>query len=279
MSARDAQLAKKKSENNKMKDNDVFLSKRSINKFPQTAADTLFFTATTYDYNATPPREKAEGKGENFLRLHEIGRRDCKDVKYPDIPLLTRHSQTYTIMFPHKKATDLEVNKYAADLKKEGSTSAGPSLALSAKSHYQDTFVRSSPLEMRRAKPAPIFSSSAVSKKERSLVLKSTSQTTYAGEHSGFKATGEQVLPVHQLEVDNGSPADFWRSRKDLEYVDHSLGGYKGQSSKWRKRHGTKMVDSFLNDMGDSIRRMNSAPTLGLMKPVSMIGSNIDPPK
>eukprot|EP00440_Ansanella_granifera_P056577 gb/GFBE01061325.1/.p1 GENE.gb/GFBE01061325.1/~~gb/GFBE01061325.1/.p1 ORF type:complete len:279 (+),score=42.05 gb/GFBE01061325.1/:1-837(+) len=265
---------------NKLEDSGVFFSKRSINRFPQKASDTLFFTATSYDWDAKQPREEAEGLGENFLRVHEIGRRDCALVKYPDIPLLTRKSQSYTLQFPPKQATDLEVNRYAAELKKMGTAGKGPKLELAAKSSYGETFVRSSPSEMRRARPAPVFSSATPSAKpQKSIVRRSHSQTVHGGDHSGFKASGEAFHPIHELEVDNGCPLDFWQSRGHLEFADHSRRtGYKGQSVRWRKRHGTKLVDRFLDDMGDSLRRINSAPSVTMLKPVNFIGVELEGP-
>ena len=38
--------------------------------------------------------------------------RDCKVLKYPEIPNLTRKSQTYSISFGPKQSTDWEVNQF-----------------------------------------------------------------------------------------------------------------------------------------------------------------------
>mmetsp|Transcript_52827 Transcript_52827/g.98973 ORF Transcript_52827/g.98973 Transcript_52827/m.98973 type:complete len:282 (+) Transcript_52827:64-909(+) len=238
---------------NKLDDNGVFLSRASINKFPGHASNTLFFTATSFDFDS---REAApeEGKGENFMRLHEIGRRDCELVKYPEIPNLTRKSQSYSISFGPKQSTDWEVNKFIMATKK-AATNSGPMPApeFGLRSTYQDLAAPRTKSDLERAKPAALQSLTPHQKSQPSLVTRSSSQEMYGGNHSGFKALGDRFLPIHELDIDGKTRPDFWYSSYDSEFQNFTPKPHK-DSVRWRKHHGHKLVKSFLKEMGAQLR-------------------------
>jgi len=263
---------------NKPVDNGIFQSRNSVALMPPDLSQTLFFNSTTFDYDAREPNE-AEGLQTNMLRIHETGRKDCKFVPPPFIKGLTRKSQTYTLSYRPKQATDLEVNKFALELKKMGTT-VGPPQKFSSTSSYQQVFRPSSPASMKRAKPTPLFTSAgSPPQNPKSMVTASHTQTIHGGENlKGFKATGAKALPVHELEVQHGIPPDYWKARSHYDYTDYR-GDVKvsGTSVPWRKKHGRKMVDTFLNDFGQTLQRASTAPDplkRKVAKPIMFVGTD-----
>eukprot|EP00930_Biecheleria_cincta_P064115 TRINITY_DN49664_c0_g1_i1.p1 TRINITY_DN49664_c0_g1~~TRINITY_DN49664_c0_g1_i1.p1 ORF type:complete len:277 (-),score=39.03 TRINITY_DN49664_c0_g1_i1:113-943(-) len=262
---------------NKSQDNGVFQSRASIDAFPRAASDTMFFTATSYDWTEKRPT-KDEGRQENMLYLHEIGRKDCRYLRQglaPLVPGLTRNSQSYTLSYRPKQPTDWELNRYNVEQKKLAQKNIPQKMI--ARSNYTEFFRGSSPEEMRRAKPAPRFSSGdGLPETGNSLVTASHSQTVHTGPgEDAFEAGGAKVLPIHNLAIDGASKPDFWQSRYRKEF-EGQLPTEKchGQSPKWRKRQGTKMVNTFLQDIERSIRQMNAPADRSVKRPVNFIGSD-----
>eukprot|EP00435_Cladocopium_sp_Y103_P029404 s2482_g7.t1 len=207
---------------NKLDDSGVFLSKGSINNFPKDVSKTLFFTATSFDLGDREPAPE-EGKRENFLKLHEIGGRDCKVVKYPEIPNLTRKSQTYSISFRPKQSTDWEVNQFVVQTKRAGTGAGVPAPSYALSSTYQDLSKLRSAAELEHAKPAWTRPKDVAKAHQPSMISRSLSQDTFAGEHSGFKAIGDRFLPIHELSVDLGS-RDFWSAQVPVPVTVHMEG-------------------------------------------------------
>ncbi|CAE7607495.1 unnamed protein product [Symbiodinium natans] len=259
---------------NKLDDSDVFLSRASMNRFPDHAANTLFFTATSFDFDSRAAAPE-EGKGPNFMRLHEIGRRDCEIVKYPEIPNLTRKSQTYSISFGPKQSTDWEVNKFVMAQRK-ATTNSGPKPApdYGMRSTYQDLSAPRSKSDLERSRPAALEGVPLEKAREPSLVLRSLSQETHGGDHSGFQASGEKFLPIHYLDIDGKTRPDFWYSSYGNEFVNPSAKPHK-DSVKWRKRHGHKLVKGFLKDLGAQMRETRSTGDIHHRPvPVGLVGTD-----
>ncbi|CAE8677017.1 unnamed protein product, partial [Polarella glacialis] len=250
----------------------LFLSQRSLARFPKSDAQKLFYKSSNYDFDGKQVTK--EEKGSSFRRVQEIGRYDCEFVKYPkDIPLRTRYSQTYTLQFPAKKATDFEVNRYMVELKSAGNAPAVPIPFTTTTTNF-DAFKFPSPEEMRWAKPALIFSTASRSSGGTGKVefAKSQTQSTHNGDLGGFDATSAQVKPAHELEVDPNAQQAFWTSRYRGDF-ESSKPLCQGHKPKWRKREGVKLVNKVLEEMGRPIRHSSSAPSLApRCLPVSLIG-------
>lgn len=254
---------------NKLDDSGVFLSKGSINNFPKDVSKTLFFTATSFDLGDREPAPE-EGKRENFLKLHEIGGRDCKVLKYPEIPNLTRKSQTYSISFGPKQSTDWEVNQFVVQTKRAGTGAGVPAPSYALSSTYQDLARQRSAAELEHAKPAWTRPKDVAKAHQPSMISRSLSQDTFAGEHSGFKAIGDRFLPIHELTVDLGS-RDFWYSTYDSEHRNFHSKPHKGHSPHWRRHRGARLVDQFFQEL-HSIKPASEK----LLKPLSMLGTDLD---
>ncbi|CAJ1448086.1 unnamed protein product [Effrenium voratum] len=251
---------------NKLDDSGVFMSGNSISKFPADASQNLFFTATSFDFGALAPGE-AEGKGENFLQLHEIGRRDCKLVKPPEIPLLTR-SQTYSVSFGPKKPTDWELNQFVLQTKQASSQEVpGPSYA--TRSSYQDLAKTRTASEMLRAQPPLLARDMHRVQSQPSLVRRSLTQDMHR-EHRGVKARGDRFLPVHELDVGLGS-YDFLYSTYGSEHRSFGARPHKGHSVHWRKQRGPQLVDDFFQDFRRE--RRGAGAEREPLPPVSLVGS------
>lgn len=257
---------------NKLDDSAVFLSQNSISRFPEQASKTLFFTATSYDFDSRSAAPE-EGKGENFMRLHEIGRRDCELVPYPEIPNLTRSSQTYSISFGPKQSTDWEVNKFVMASRKATTNSGGPAPDYGMRSTYQDLTVPKTKSDLERSRPAALEGPALEKRREPSLVLRSQSQDMHGGEHSGFKATGDKFLPIHCLDIDGKTRRDFWYSSYGNEFVNFSAKPHI-DSVKWRKRHGHKLIKSFLKDLGAAPHGTRSTGGLHRTLPLGLVGTD-----
>lgn len=210
------------------------------------------------------------------MRVHEIGRPDCKHVRPPKIPCLTRESQSYTLAYRPKQPTDWELNRYNVELKKKGSGAQSTPVEMISKSNYGENFRFSSPAEMRRAKQKPRFSAhGSTVKPTDSIVTASHTQTIHSGPQDGVEAGCEKVLPIHNIEIDGATAPDFWRSRYRAEHGDQLPPMQcSGQSPKWRKRQGNEMVETFLGDMLQSIRQMNVPPDRSVKKPVNLLGTD-----
>ncbi|CAK9009035.1 Uncharacterized protein SCF082_LOCUS10122 [Durusdinium trenchii] len=209
-----------------------------------------------------------EGQRENFLKLHEIGRRDCKLIPYPEIPNLTRKSQTYSISFAPKQSTDWEVNKFVMQTKKAGTGAGVPPPDFGMRSTYQDLSRPRSLSELKHALPA-WTREREVFKSQPSMIKRSLSQDTFAGEHSGFKAIGDRFVPIHELSVDLGS-RDFWYSTYGSEHRNFFSKPHK-DTQRWRKRHGPKILDQFFQELnGPTVTKST------FLKPLNLLGTDLE---
>lgn len=252
----------------------TFTSRNALLDVPKVAHDTLFFSATSQelcDLELTGVENH-----ENMKGVFETGRHNCKYLAHPGkkVPLLTKASTRTFSTFDEKPPRDLELNQasYKFQLAQAGGKSM-PQVSSTYGSRYLEEYGREVSDERRRdAKPSMLRPSTAEWKGEQ-MVLASHTQTIHVGQRKMPRTT--PWMPKNGIEQMERSP-DFWRTRQQVAHSASAIGvapplAMQPTRASRRRRGDHATVETFLEDMKQSLHRSPSAPARTV--PISHLGS------
>lgn len=257
----------------------IFLSKKSVSRFPKKTAHTLFFTATSWDHDVKVADEAGPMDRKGMQRVLEIGRHGCKIVPppFPGTLLTKKFCRTHGT-YTQKPNTDYDVNCFLAKMKKldaAGGAQAPPLERTPATSSYGEDFKRSSVEKMLASKPGAIppeagqgpFTAGPL------LVTSSHAHSVHSRPSDEMSATMPAFRPRDVLE---GSKMNgMWQSQYDFAFSgvarENPACLPPTAGPKHRQKARRMQVGGLVADLGEELRRCHSAPTTAFVNPVSLI--------
>lgn len=252
-------------------------TKGSLHFMPKTTQDSLFFNATSFDY---------DGKVRSRDQLGSL--EDVYEVSLPTgsamVPLLTHKSVGYNQQFYRKVPTDWDMNRANVDKHMAGSPPGG-GLDIPMRSLYTETIGRRMSRADRRGAMRPPDNPDAARgphKGGQLMVSRSSTQTAHAEPNRSFRATGEEWRGQNNLVL--CEPAtDFFDSRYRMEHCSwhRASTAPHPQTAAARRRAGRRRpgsVPAGLEDLMVAMRgpeRSASSPSGPLVAPLSLVGSRI----
>jgi len=267
----------------------MFASKQTLRHVPKTAGDTMYFTATSFDFSEDVA--KACVRDENMTHTFTIGGHKNKYLSHPSgkVPLLTHAFCGYRRDFKGQRSGDEDINRSVMAQQRLGAGGASaPKLNTGTiESTYLEDFADSlSPEARRNARREPFKGNSSLGGGGMH-VLKSTSHEAHSGAKSlygsrGFEGGFANNLGPGVLE----SSADFFCSRYQLEHTPTGSpaspafrSSPSSPSSPDRRRRRLRAGQDILPEglvrgiMDKNLEANRSAPSLMITVPITHLGA------